>query len=108
MKRDRPKAPTAIHGPSGLRFLPLEKLNAIADCLENQFTLYDLCEENHEQQVEAYIQALSEAVDDSPLERVRSCVEQKIITSLKLRKACGIDGIPNECLWHLPRGLQFI
>jgi hypothetical protein len=22
---------------------------------------------------------------------------------LKLRKACGIDGIPNECLRHLPR-----
>jgi hypothetical protein len=25
------------------------------------------------------------------------------INSLKLRKACGIDGIPNECLRHLPR-----
>jgi len=25
MKRDRRKAPSAGHGPSGLRFLPLEK-----------------------------------------------------------------------------------
>jgi hypothetical protein len=27
----RPKAPTAIHGLSGLKFLPIEKDNAIAD-----------------------------------------------------------------------------
>jgi len=25
MKRDRPKTPTAIQGPSGLKFLPVEK-----------------------------------------------------------------------------------
>jgi hypothetical protein len=31
MKRNGPKAPTAIHGPSGLKFLPAEKANAIAD-----------------------------------------------------------------------------
>jgi hypothetical protein len=48
MKTDRPKTPTAIHGPSGPRFLPLEKGNVTADCLENQFTPHDLCEENHE------------------------------------------------------------
>jgi hypothetical protein len=28
---------------------------------------------------------------------------QKLISSLKLRKACGNDGIPNEFLRHLPR-----
>jgi hypothetical protein len=22
---------------------------------------------------------------------------------LKLKKACGFDGIPNECIWHLPK-----
>jgi hypothetical protein len=38
LKRDRPRAPTAIHGPSGLKFHPSEKANAIADCLENRFT----------------------------------------------------------------------
>jgi hypothetical protein len=48
MKRDRSKAPTTIHGPSGLKFLPLEKDNAILYSLENQFTPHDLCEENHE------------------------------------------------------------
>jgi hypothetical protein len=38
LKRDGPRAPTAIHGASGLKFLPSEKTNAIADSLEIQFT----------------------------------------------------------------------
>jgi hypothetical protein len=36
-------------------------------------------------------------------ERVRPCDLQKLIYSLKMRKACRLDGIPNECLRHLPR-----
>jgi hypothetical protein len=70
LKRDGPKAPTAIHGSSGLKFHPLEKANAIADYLENLFTPHDLCEENHEWRVEARVQALLEAVDDNPPEKV--------------------------------------
>jgi hypothetical protein len=46
MNRDRPRAPTAIHDPSGLKFHPLEKANTIADCLENQFAPHDLCDYN--------------------------------------------------------------
>jgi hypothetical protein len=42
-KRDEPRASTAIHGFSGLKFYPTEKANAIADCLEIQFTPHDLC-----------------------------------------------------------------
>jgi hypothetical protein len=103
MKRDGPRAPTAIHGSSGLKFHPLEKANAIADCLKIQFAPHDLCDYNHEWRVEARVQALLETVDNSPPERVRPCDLQKLINSMKLRKACGIDGIPNECLRHLPR-----
>jgi hypothetical protein len=33
LKRDGPRAPTAIHGASGLKFYPFEKGSAIADCL---------------------------------------------------------------------------
>jgi len=66
MERNRSKAPSAIYGPSRPKFFPLEKANAISECLENQFTQYDLCEENHEMEVEARVQALSEAVDNSP------------------------------------------
>jgi hypothetical protein len=95
MKRDAPRAPTAIHGSSGLKFHPLEKANAIADCLENQFAPHDLCDYNHERWVEARVQALLETVENSPPERERPCDLQKLINSLKLRKACGIHGIPN-------------
>ncbi|PNF26942.1 hypothetical protein B7P43_G14042 [Cryptotermes secundus] len=103
LQRDGPRAPTAIHGSSGLKFYPFEKANKIADCLEIQFTPHDLCDENHEERVEARVQALLEAVDENPPLRIRPCDVQKLIKSLKLKKACGIDGIPNECLRHLPR-----
>jgi hypothetical protein len=49
------QAPIAIHGASGLKFLPSDKANAIADCLEIQFTPHDLCDENHEWGVEAKV-----------------------------------------------------
>jgi hypothetical protein len=102
LNRDEPRTPTAIHGPSDLKLHPSEKANAIADCLENQFTHHDLCDENHEWQVEARVQALLEAGDKLP-ERIRPYDLQKLINSLKLIKAWGIDGISNECLRHLPR-----
>jgi hypothetical protein len=64
--------------------------------LENQYTSHDLCDDNHESQVEARVQALLEAVNNNQLERMRPCDIQKLIKSFKLREACGIDGIPNE------------
>jgi hypothetical protein len=39
----------------------------------------------------------------TPPDKVRPCDLQILINSLKLKKACGIDGIPNEFLRHLPR-----
>jgi hypothetical protein len=53
--------------------------------------------------VEARVDALLNAVDDSPPQKLRPCDLKELINSLKLRKACGIDGIPNECLRYLPR-----
>jgi hypothetical protein len=58
MNRAVARAPTATHGPLGLTFQTLEKAKAIADCLEKQFTPHDLCEENHEQWLEARAQAV--------------------------------------------------
>jgi hypothetical protein len=101
--RDGPRAPTAIHGFSGLKCHPEDKANAIADCLENQFTPHDLCDDNHDERVEARVQALLEADDRNPPVRIRPCDIQKLLNSLKLKKACGIDGILIECLRHLPR-----
>jgi hypothetical protein len=87
----------------GLTFHPLEKANATADCLENQFTMHDLCDENDKRQVEARVRTLLEAVENNSPERIRPCDLQKLVNSLKLRKACGTDGISNECLRQLPR-----
>jgi hypothetical protein len=101
--RDEPRAPTPIHGLLGLKYYPVDKANAIADCLENQFTPHVLCDENHERRVEARVQALFEAVDSNPPERIRLCDLQKLLHFLKLKRACEIDGIQNECLRHLPR-----
>jgi hypothetical protein len=84
--RDGPRAPTAIHGLLGLKYHPEDKANAIADCLENQFTLHDLCEENHEQRVEARVQALLEAAHNNPPHRIRPCDLQKVLNSLILKK----------------------
>jgi hypothetical protein len=60
LNRDASKAPTAIHGYSGLKFLPYDKANAIADCLENRFTHHDLCDAHHERRVEAFVQDILE------------------------------------------------
>jgi hypothetical protein len=64
--RDGPREPTAIHGLLGLKYHPVDKANATADCLENQFTPHDLCDENQERLVEARVQALLEAADSGP------------------------------------------
>jgi hypothetical protein len=53
--------------------------------------------------VEDKVRALLSCVDGNPLEKVRPCDIQKLVKSLKLRKACGLDGIPNECLRHFLR-----
>jgi hypothetical protein len=83
LKMDGPRAPTAIHGASGLKFHPLDKGNAIADCLEIQFTPHNLCDDNHEQRVEARVQTLLETVDSNRPERIRPCDFKKLKYSLK-------------------------
>jgi hypothetical protein len=99
MKRYGPKAPIAVHGPLGMAYHP----NAYTDCLENQFTSHYLCDKNHERRVEIGVQALLASVNDTNLGKVRPCDIHKLVKWLKLRKACGLFGIPNECLTHLPR-----
>jgi hypothetical protein len=50
---------------------PKEKANTIADSLENQFKPHDSYDENHKLRVQARVQAMLEAVDDTPLNKVR-------------------------------------
>jgi hypothetical protein len=67
--------------------------------LEKQFTSHNLCYENQGQQVETRVQALFKDIHNNPHERIGPCDLKKLINSLKLRRAYGIDGIPNECHW---------
>jgi hypothetical protein len=103
MRRDGPKAPTAVHGHLGITYQPNEKANVIADYLENQFTSHGLFDENHARQVETTVQALLASASGPPLGKVRPGDIHNLANSLKLRKACGLDDIPNECIRHLPR-----
>jgi hypothetical protein len=61
------KAPTVFHGVWRITYHPVKKANVMADCLENQFTSHELCDENHEWQAETAVQALLASVDDTPL-----------------------------------------
>jgi len=81
----------------------MEKANSSADCLENRFTPHDLRNEHHERRVQAYVQVLLETEDSIPSEKIIPYDLKKIINSLKIKKSCGTDGIPNECLRHLLR-----
>jgi hypothetical protein len=47
VKRDGPRAPTAVHVPLGITYHPYEKANMTVNYLENQFTSHDPCDENH-------------------------------------------------------------
>jgi hypothetical protein len=98
MKRDGPKAPTAIHGPIGVTHQPNEEANVLADCLENQFISHYLCDENHERQVETTVQALFTSASGTPLGKVRMSDIHNIEHSLKLTKTYGLYGIPNNVL----------
>jgi hypothetical protein len=59
----------------------------MADCIENQFTLHDLCDYNCKRQVEARIQALLATVDEEAPVEFLTCDVSKEIQCLKLGKA---------------------
>jgi hypothetical protein len=61
------KATSAIHGPLGLIFYPIDKANIIGDCLENQFRAHDLSDCNHRRHVEARVKALLATADGDTL-----------------------------------------
>jgi hypothetical protein len=42
MEREGPNASATIHGHSSHKVIPVDKANAIADYLENQFAPHDL------------------------------------------------------------------
>jgi hypothetical protein len=74
MKRDGPKAPTALHGPLGIIYHPNEEASVIADCSENQFTYHD-----HYGEKMSDGWRLLTSVDDTPLGKLRPCDMHKLV-----------------------------
>jgi hypothetical protein len=74
------------------------KARVIGNSLEILFTPHELCDSDHERRVVARAQALLTTADENSSVKFRPCDVSKEIRSLKLGKACGMDGIPNECL----------
>jgi hypothetical protein len=102
-KSGGPKTPSEIHDPLGPIFYPIDKANRIADCLENKFREHDLCNCERRRHAEAQVEdPVATADEDTPV-NFWPCDVSKDIQSLKLEMACGFDGIPNECLRHLPK-----
>jgi hypothetical protein len=64
---------------------------------------HDLCDKEHERRVEARVQDLLEAVDNSPPERIRPCDLQKLINFLKLERPAKLMVFQTECFRRLPR-----
>jgi hypothetical protein len=84
-------------------FHPIDKANIIANTLQNQFRAHGLCDCDHRRQVKAQVETLPATVGEDFPVNFRPCEVSKETQSLKLGKACSFDGIPNECLRHLPR-----
>jgi hypothetical protein len=53
--------------------------------------------------VEAQVEALLATINKYTPVNFQPCDISKETQSLKLGKACGFDGIPKECIQHLPR-----
>jgi hypothetical protein len=98
-----PNTTSAIHHPLGPIFYPNDKANIIADCLENQFRMHDLCDCDHRRHVEAQVEALLATINGDIPVNFQPCDVVNEIQSLELGKAYGFVGIPNESLQHLSR-----
>jgi hypothetical protein len=85
-------AQSAIHGLFGPIFDAIGKVK-IAHCLENQFTVHDLCDCDRKQHVETEVESLLAIVVEDIRVNIRSCGIRIEIQSLKVGKACGFDGI---------------
>jgi hypothetical protein len=70
MKRNGSQVPTDLHAPLRITYHPNEEDGVIEDCLQNQFISHDLCDENHEREVETTVQALLASVDDIQSEKL--------------------------------------
>jgi hypothetical protein len=98
INRDGPRAPTAVGGPLRTVSLVRERKPVQLQTAWKTSSHRITCVKktmNGTWRLESKLYSKLQTV--TPPEKVRPCDLQQLI------KACGIDGIPNECLRHLPR-----
>jgi hypothetical protein len=61
------KVPSAFQGPLGPILYPIDRINIIADCLEDQFRGHDLYDCDHRRHMESKVKALLVFVDEDVL-----------------------------------------
>lgn len=66
------KVSTAIHDPLGFNFNPLQKANAISDCLENSSHPMSCVMKTMISGWRLRVEALFEVTDNNPLERIKT------------------------------------
>jgi hypothetical protein len=72
-KMGGPNTPSAILGPLGPTIYPINKSNIIADCLENQLRVHDLCDFDSSRHVDAKVEDLLATVDEDTSVNFRPC-----------------------------------
>jgi hypothetical protein len=75
----------------------------IADGLENQTSVRDLCGETQTRWMKFRAKAVLETVDNSLSKKVRPSDVRGLINTLRIRKACGLNGISRRSLVNVPQ-----
>jgi endonuclease/exonuclease/phosphatase family metal-dependent hydrolase len=100
------RANPPLHGTRGLVYTATDKANTMADTLENTFTPNDDPSDIDQiELVEDAVEDFSQANTQAPLSGEDICSPKEVretIDRLKVKKAPGMDGIPNMALKQLP------
>ena len=93
-----------IHGANGLNYNALDKANAIADCLEDQYKAHKADDDyrQHYRQVRRRVTNFSHSDVTTEYQDITVSETRRLIKKLKISKAPGSDKISNNNLKQLP------
>ena len=92
-----------IHGATGLKYNALDKANAIADCLEDQFRTHEPDDDylRHYREVRRSVRNFEHTLHQSECLDFTSSETRRVIGELKVNKSAGPDRIPNAAIKEL-------
>jgi hypothetical protein len=101
-KRDGSKAPNTAHGPLGITSPERESQPNCRLLRKSVYISWPMWQQPWATGVDNSSRSACICIRQ-PLGKIRLCNIQKLVKTLKQRKACGLNGIPDERLSHLPR-----